>query len=148
MKRAALLSLTACVVSLIAARSCNAATIPAGTTLVVKTADVIHSDARPGTRFAAVLAHNVAGADGKIALPAGTKMTGKVVTSKRMVHSRDRLTVDLVEVMVGSQTKHLKTAAVPLESYTSGRNVSYSPDAYHVAAGRQLAFRLGHDVTL
>ena len=57
----------------------------------------------------------------------------------------ERLTVVVVEVTVVNHKKPINTTgAVPLESYTSSRNVSVSPDHYQVARGRKLTFRLGH----
>ena len=126
-----------------AAASSSAGTIPAGAAITVKTTDTISSNASPGMQFGATLAHGVAG------FPAGATFTGKVVTSKRMQSSKERLTVDLVSVTVGGQTKHIKTTGpVSLESYTSSRGVSVSGDHYQVARGRKLTFHLGHPLTI
>src|SRR3954470_17810154 len=105
----------------------HAATLPAGTTVIVKTTDTIASNANPGSHFGAVVAHGSAG------FPADATFTGKVVTSKRMQSSKERLTVDLVEVTVGGKKHHLKTTGpISLESYTSSRGTSFSPGFYHV----------------
>ena len=58
-----------------------AATIPAGTTLVVRTLQAISAIDQPGTPFTAQLENNVT-ANGKVVLPAGTKLSGKVETAK------------------------------------------------------------------
>ncbi|HTE94484.1 MAG TPA: hypothetical protein VK678_13360 [Bradyrhizobium sp.] len=49
-----------------------AATVPAGTVLIVQTLNAVSSTDAPGTRFGAQLANNV-GINGKVILPAGTK---------------------------------------------------------------------------
>ena len=66
--------LAAAVTCVVAATNSSAATIPAGTTIIVKTTDTISSNASPGMHFGAVLAHGVAG------FPKGATFTGKVVT--------------------------------------------------------------------
>ena len=63
-----------------------AATIPAGTTLVVRTLQAISAIDQPGTPFTAQLENNVT-ANGKVVLPAGTKLSGKVQTAKRTTTS-------------------------------------------------------------
>ncbi len=142
MRTAITIFLAASIACAVAATSSRAATIPAGTTIIVKTGDTISSNEAPGTRFSAVLAHGVTG------FPSDAAFTGKVVTSKRMQSSKERLTVDLVEVTIGGKTQHIKTTgAVPLESYTSSHGTSYSPGHYQVAQGRKLSFRLEKPLT-
>ena len=125
-----------------------ATTVPAGTSLVVKTLDVISSSEAPGKKFPTVLLHDVA-VKGRVVLPAGTKVTAKIVTSKRMSSSAERLTVNLTDVMVGGHAIPLRTTgAVKVENYTSSRGVSISPGYYHVAKGKKLHFRLGEPLKL
>ena len=125
-----------------------ATTVPAGTSLVVKTLDVISSSETPGKKFPTVLLHDVA-VKGRVVLPAGTKVTAKIVTSKRMSSSAERLTVNLTDVMVGGHAIPLRTTgAVNVENYTSSRGVSISPGYYHVAKGKKLHFRLGEPLKL
>ena len=125
-----------------------ATTVPAGTSLVVKTLDVISSSEAPGKKFPTVLLHDVA-VKGRVVLPAGTKVTAKIVTSKRMSSSAERLTVNLTDVMVGGHAIPLRTTgAVNVENYTSSRGVSISPGYYHVAKGKKLHFRLGEPLKL
>jgi hypothetical protein len=72
---------------LIAIASCEwiapsfAATVPAGTTLVVRTLDTIHSNDRVGRTFKAELDQSVV-ANGKAVLPKGTKVVGKIEASQ------------------------------------------------------------------
>jgi hypothetical protein len=63
--------------SVIAIQLCSAATIPAGTTLVVRTNETISSDDPVGKTFAAQLARDVV-AGGSVLLRAGAKVIGRV----------------------------------------------------------------------
>jgi hypothetical protein len=131
-----------------AASATKGGTIPAGTHLVVKTTEPVGSTDAAGTRFAAKLVEDVV-VNGRVVLPAGTKCTGQIATSQRLMASKDRLTVDLKDVAVGGHSVPVKTTgAVPLESYTSPRGVSLSRGGYQVAAGRILHFQLGHSIKL
>lgn len=125
-----------------------AATVPAGTTLVVRTLNAVVSTDTVGTRFAAQLMTSVA-ANGKTVLPAGTKFVGKIVTSRRTVSSTQRLTVNLTEVQVGGRAVPVKTGAIPLSNdYKTTRGVSVSRAAYTVAAGKQIQFQLAQPLNL
>lgn len=120
-----------------------AATVPAGTVLIVQTLNAISSTDAPGTRFAAQLANNVA-INGKVVLPAGTKVSGKVETSRRTVSSTQRLTVNLTDVQVGGRAVPIKTTgASPLSNdFKTKRGVEVSRGAYTVAAGKRVEFQL------
>jgi hypothetical protein len=126
-----------------------AATVPAGTTLSVQTLDAIASTDVPGTRFAARLAHNVA-VNGKVILPAGTKLSGKIETSRRMVSSSQKLTVNLTEVQVGGRAVTIKTTgARELSNDFKTRNaIGVSRGAYTVAAGKRIEFQLAQPLNL
>lgn len=120
-----------------------AATVPAGTTLVVQTLEAVTSTDTPGTRFAAQLAQNVA-VNGKVILPAGTKVSGKIATSRRTVSSSERLTVDLVDVQAGGRAVPIKTTgARPLSNdYKTKGGTSISRAGYKVVAGKRIEFQL------
>ena len=120
-----------------------AATVPAGTSLIVQTLEAVSSTDSPGTRFAAQLANNVA-VNGKVVLPAGTKVSGKIETSKRMMSSSQRLTVNLTEVQVAGRTVPIKTTgARPLSNeYKTKRGIEVSRAAYTVPAGKRIEFQL------
>lgn len=125
-----------------------AATVPAGTVLVVRTLNAVVSTDTPGTRFAAQLTNNVA-VGGKVALPAGTKLSGKIVTSRRTVSSSQRLTVNLTEVQVGGHAVPIKTGAIPLDNdYKTKRGISVSRGAYTVPAGKRIEFQLAQPLNL
>jgi hypothetical protein len=127
----------------------SAATVPAGTVLIVKTLNAISSTDAPGTRFTAQLANSVA-VNGKVILPAGTKLPGKVETSRRMVSSTQRLTVNLTEVVVGGRTVSIKTTGARELSndFQTKRGISVSRAAYTVPAGKRIEFHLAQPVNL
>lgn len=120
-----------------------AATVPAGTTLIVQTMDAVSSMDPPGMRFATLLANNV-GVNGKVILPAGTKISAKVETSKRLMASSQRLTVNLTDVQIGGRAVPIKTAgARPLSNdHKTRRNVQVSRADYTVPAGKLIEFKL------
>lgn len=128
----------------------SAATVPAGTTLVVRTLQAISSVDAPGTRFSAQLENSVT-VNGKVVLPAGTKLSGKVETSRRTATSSQRLTVNITDAQVGGRTVPIKTAGayqLANTSFKTRRGVSVSSASYHVAAGRKIEFRLAQPLNL
>jgi hypothetical protein len=127
----------------------SAATVPAGTTLIVQTLNAISSIDSPGTRFAAQLANNIA-VNGKVILPAGTKFSGKIETSRRLVTSPHRLTVNLTDVQVGGHAVPLKTTGAQLLSndYKTRRGIEVSRASYTVAAGKRIEFQLAQPLKL
>jgi hypothetical protein len=126
-----------------------AATVPAGTILVVRTLNAVSSTDAPGTRFAAKLASNVA-INGKVLLPAGTKLSGKIQTSRRLASSSQRLTVDLTDVLVGGHTVPIKTSGARELSndYKTKGGVAVSRATYTVPAGKRIEFQLAQPLNL
>ena len=125
-------------------------TIPAGTVLVVRTLHNIASIDAPGTRFPTELAKEVV-VNGKVALPVGTKVSGRVATSKRTHTSSQRLSVNITDVEVGGRSLPIKTAgAIGLEQSTlkTRRGVSVSTYSYQVPSGRRIEFRLAKPLNL
>ena len=120
-----------------------AATVPAGTILTVQTLEAVTSTDTPGTRFAAQLANNVS-VKGKVILPAGTKVSGKIATSRRTVSSTERLTVDLIEVQAGGRTVPIKTTGARLltNDYQTRNDRGISRGAYKVNVGKRIEFQL------
>ena len=131
-----------------AAQESSAATVPAGTILVVRTLEAISSIDAPGTRFTAQLENNVA-ANAKVILPAGTRLLGKVETSRRIVSSSQRLTVNLTALQVGGRTLVIKTTgARPLSNdFRTRRGVQVSRAGYTVAAGKRIEFQLAQPLS-
>src|SRR6476661_4257926 len=79
------------------ASSLNAATIPAGTTLAVQTVSSISSQDPVGRSFAAQLAQDVA-VKGTVLLRAGTKMFGKIKSSRANPRKSEPLTLELTAI--------------------------------------------------
>lgn len=126
-----------------------AATVPAGTALVVQTLHAVSSTDVQGTRFATRLAHNVS-VNGKVVIPAGTKLSAKVQTSRRLVSSSQRLTVDLIDVQIGGRVIPVKTTGARELSndHRTKRGVQISRGTYTVAAGKHLEFHLAQPLNL
>jgi hypothetical protein len=126
-----------------------AATVPAGTILIVQTLDAVSSTDAPGTRFSAQLANNVA-VNGKVILPGGTKLSGKIETSRRMVSSAQRLTVNLTDVKAGGRTVSIKTTGARELSndFKTRRGIGVSRAAYTVPAGKRIEFQLAQPLNL
>lgn len=120
-----------------------AATVPAGTILIVRTLEAVSSTDTPGTRFAAQLATNVA-VEGKVILPAGTKVSAKIATSRRTVSSTERLTVDLIDLRAGGRTVPIKTTGAQLltNDYKTRGKTPISRAAYKVIVGKRVEFQL------
>src|SRR3954463_9785370 len=85
------------VLAVVSASASKGATIPAGTIFVVRSLHAVSSTDVPGTPFPAQLAHDIT-VKGKTVVPAGTRFSGRIVTSRRLVRSSDRLTVDLTGI--------------------------------------------------
>src|SRR4029077_18977992 len=77
-------------------------TVPAGTILIIRTLSSVSAEDIPGIAVSAELARPVA-INGKVAIPVGTHVSGKVITSHRVTRSSDRLTVDLVSVRLAGR---------------------------------------------
>ena len=124
------------------------ATIPAGTVFVVRSLHTITSTDVPGTPFPTRLEHNVV-VQGKVVLPAGTHFSGRVVTSRRLHHSNDKLTVDLTALHSQGRTISITTTGAQfLYNFSTTRGVPVTRGGYSVAAGKQLRFQLARPVVL
>jgi hypothetical protein len=126
-----------------------AVTIPAGTTLVVRTLHNISSIDAPGRTISMQLDRDVV-VNGKVALPAGTKISGRVETSKRTRSSSQELTVNITNAQVHGRTVAIKTtgAVNPGNPFarTTRRGVQVSTYSYQVPSGTKLQFRLAQPV--
>ena len=124
-----------------------AVTISAGTTLVVRTLHSISSVDTPGRAVAMQLDGNVV-VNGKVALRAGTTISGRIETSKRTRtrSSSQELTVNITDARVHGRTVPIKTtgAVNPGNPFarTTQRGVQVSTYSYQVPAGTRLQFRL------
>jgi hypothetical protein len=95
----------------VAASSANAATIPAGTTIAVSTVSLITSQDSVGSSFEAKLAQDVS-VKGNVLLRAGTKVFGKIRSSRRNPRKSGPLTVELASVSVNGRNVAVKTNSV------------------------------------
>jgi len=123
----------------------NAATIPAGTTLVVQTTDAISSHEKPGRTFKATLAHSVGG------LKAGTLFLGDVEAS-RGSHSSEPLALNLTNVVVNGKKIPVKTtdAFRPQAKAKHARQAraSFSVGESVFQPGMKMEFKLAQPVNL
>ena len=122
-----------------------AATIPAGTTLVVRTLDTIHSNDRVGRTFTAQLDQDVA-VNGKAVLRAGTKVFGRIEASQANPRNSRPLTLNLTGVSVNGRTIPIKTVSgFQLENKVkggraAGRGITVGP--FVAPHGTKMGFRL------
>jgi hypothetical protein len=127
------------------------ATIPAGTTLLVRTLNDIWSDSVPGKPVRARVMKDVS-VNSKVLLPAGTEVSGAVVTSKRTQMSKQKLTVNIDTVKLGSRSVPIKTTgAYQVDDAvwkTRRRNVSITTHGYPIPAGLTMQFKLAQPLQL
>ena len=125
------------------------ATIPAGTVFVVRTLHAVSSVDIRGTPFNAKLEHDIT-VNGKVVVPAGTHFSGKVVTSRRLYRSSDRLTVDLTGFHSGGRNIPITTtgAQVLSNDCRTRRGISVSHVDYTVGAGKRMQFQLARPVVM
>ena len=143
---AALLGICACV----AASSVNAATIPAGATLAVRTVSLITSQDSVGATFEAKIAQDVS-VKGNVLLKAGTKAFGKVSSSRRNPRRSEPLSVELMSVSVNGRKVAVKTSPIsPHGPPQTGRQAHYGHTAGTTVVNPQtlLQFQLLQAVTL
>ena len=145
--------LVAAGIACLAVQASFAVTIPAGTTLVVRTLHNISAVDAPGKAVAMQLDKNVV-VNGKVALPGGTKISGRVETSKRSrtLTRSQSLTENITDAQVHGRTVAIKTTgAVSLENpfaRTTRRGVQVSTYSYQVPAGAKVQFRLAKPLEL
>ena len=134
----------------VAASSLHAATIPAGTTLTVTTVSQFSSRAAVGKTFEAKLAQDVS-IKGNVVLKAGSKVFGKVASSRSNPRKNDPLTVELTSVSVNDRKVEVKTNAFqPGSSPVTGRQARYGHTAgtLVINPGTKMDFQLLQAVTL
>ena len=128
-----------------------AVTIPSGTTLVVRTLQGIASGDMAGTSVRMQLDNDIV-VKGTVALPAGTKISGRVESSKRGLTRDQKLTVNITEAQVHGRTVPIKTTgAVELQNpfaRTTQRGVQVSKYSYQVPAGTKIQFRLAEPLQI
>ena len=136
---------TAFVFAVFLVQPAPAAVVAAGTRVDVRTVGTITSVDAPGTRVSAEMARAIL-SNGKVVVPAGARVTGRIVTSRRTHQSRDRLTVDITEIQINGRAHAIRTTGpVLLENVNwvnKSTGASVSRAGYAVRAGRVLHFQL------
>jgi hypothetical protein len=128
-----------------------AATIPAGTTLAVRTLNTIHSNDRVGRTFTAQLDQGVV-VNGKVVLQAGTKFHGKIEASQANPRNSQPLTLNLTDVSVNGRTIPIRTVSgFQLENIAKvGRAKArgISVGSFVAPHGTQMQFRLAQPLNV
>jgi hypothetical protein len=129
-----------------------AATIPAGTPLMVRTAGAISSHATPGRSFSATLDQDVL-INGSVLLRAGTPVSGRIETSRgsRSTTSSKPLSLNLTAVSANGRMVPIKTTGgvQPHAAKTTRQSrggFSFGESIF--PAGTRLEFRLAQPVHL
>jgi hypothetical protein len=125
------------------------ATIPAGAILTVSTLQTVSSIDMPGTPVPAQLVQPVA-VNGKVVLPAGTYFSGKSITSRRLISTSDRLTINLTGVRLGGRDIPITTTGPRLlaNNFRASSDVKVSLAWDTIAAGERLQFQLAQPLVL
>jgi hypothetical protein len=134
----------------VAASSVNAATIPAGTTLTVSTVSLVTSQGVVGRSFEAKLAQDVS-AKGNVLLKAGTRVFGKIASSRANPRKSEPLSVELASLEVNGRRIPVKTNSMePHGPPQTARQAHYGHTAGTtvVNPGTRLQFQLLQPVTL
>jgi hypothetical protein len=146
-----LLSVLAILAFALSAPQLLAATIPAGTTLVVETLDTISSQDHVGKKFAAQLDRDVV-VNGTVLLRVGTKVVGKVESSRALSGTQSRpLTLNLTAISSHGREVPVVTAQAfdPESSVRKGRRgVAISTSRFVFPHGSKMQFRLAQPLTL
>jgi ABC-type thiamine transport system substrate-binding protein len=134
----------------VVALSANAATIPAGTTITVSTVSAFSSKTVAGRSWEGKLAQDVS-VKGQVMLKAGTKVFGKVASSRSDPRKNNPLTVQLTSVSANGRNVAVKTNVFqPGSPPTTGRQAQYGHTAgtLMITPGTVMQFQLLQPVTL
>jgi hypothetical protein len=129
----------------------EANTIPAGTTLTVKTSTVISSRDSAGKHFQAELAQAVSVKEA-VVLPERTKLVGVVQSPRVQIASSTRpLTLKLTQLSLGSHIVSIKTEPLEAENSRAWRSrsgVQVTGGAFLFPVGTVLQFRLSQPLNI
>jgi hypothetical protein len=132
-----------------AGTSVNAATIPAGTILTVSTVSLVTSQSVVGRSFEAKLAQDVS-VKGGVALKAGTKVFGKIASSRANPRKSGPLSLELASIEVNGRRIPVRTNSMePHGPPQTARQAHYGHTAGTtvVNPGTRLQFQLLQPVT-
>lgn len=125
-----------------------AATIPAGTVLVARTAEPVSSHARIGTTFKAALEQDVV-IKGNAVVRAGTPVTGVVETSLGSRPSSSALRVNLKAISINGRNVPVHTTgAYELNRHKTKRGISVSGREWNFPYQTRIAFQLAQPINL
>jgi hypothetical protein len=150
MKQTKVIAVTSIICACVAASSLNAATIPAGTTLSVSTVSSFSSKTVAGRSFEGKLAQDVS-VNGRVLLKAGSKVFGKIATSRYDPRKNNPLTVELTSVSMNGRNVAVKTNRFqPGSSPVTARQAHYGHTAgtLVITPGTVMQFQLLQPVTL
>ena len=150
MKQTKIIAVISVISACLAASSVNAATLPAGTTLSVSTVSSFSSKTVVGRTWEGKLAQDVS-VKGQVLVKAGSKVFGKIATSRYNPRKNDPLTVELTSVSVNGHNVAVKTDAFqPGSSPTTARQARYGHTAgtLVITPGTLMQFRLLQSATL
>lgn len=128
-----------------------AATIPAGTTLVVRTLNTIQSTDRVGRTFTAQLDQDVA-VNGRVVLRAGTRFNGRIDSSQANPFRSGPLVLNLTGVSVNGRTIPIKTVSgfqvqnLAMRGAARSRGITVGP--FVAPHGLRMQFQLAQPVRL
>jgi hypothetical protein len=127
----------------------NAATIPAGTTLAVRTTSSISSQDPVGRTFAVQLDQDVT-VKGKVVVKAGTKAFGKIQSSRANPSKSEPLTLELTSISVNGRKVAVRTNSVqpgsPPRTARQARH-GFTAGKLVVSPGTKMQFQLAQAVT-
>jgi hypothetical protein len=150
-KHRTVLSILAILAFALSAPQLLAATIPAGTTLIVRTQNSISSQDRVGTKFTAQLDQDIA-INGTVLLRAGTKVFGRVESSRAGSGTQSRpLTLNLTAISShGHEVPVVTAQAFDPESSVrkNRRGVAISTSRFVFPHGSRMQFRLAKPLNL
>ena len=132
-----------------AASSSYAATIPAGTTLMVSTVSLITSQSVVGRSFEAKIAQDVS-VKGNVVLRAGTKAFGKITSSRANPRKSGPLAVELASIELNGRRVPVKTSSIePHGPPQTARQAFYGHTAGTtvVNPGTKLQFQLAQAIS-
>lgn len=135
-----------------AASSSDAATIPAGTTLAVRTASSISSRDPAGRTFTARLDQDVV-VNGTTLLRAGTNVSGRIQSSRSSTsrHRSAPLSLQLTSISVNGRSVAIRTNSVQPEATATTaaqRRHGFTAGETVVTPGTQMQFQLAQAVAL
>jgi len=150
MKQTKVIVVISVVCACVAASSLNAATIPAGTTITVSAVSSFTSKTPVGRTWEGKLAQDVL-VNGRAVLKAGSKVFGRIASSRHNPRRNDPLTVELTSVSLNGRNVPVKTNEFqPGHPAVTGRQArhGFTAGTLVITPGTLMQFQLLQPVTL